>query len=438
MAIVYANINGTWATPEIWDVIEEGSSEITHRVPANGDYVYANGHIVSSVPLDCTGIIISNEANEDYGIIGGGYFSTVNASTPRAYFKEIHQGGGARCLVTGNSTSTNSYHSLNCEKITTTDNVAINFSWSNYGGRVNLMAQQVRGHYNLFSVSGSNTSYLLLNVSIADCIMYDGATLIGGTTITTLNYTGNYTGVLCNGNVTTLTFSGTMDLLSPTSRTISTLTANGSYTLTGSQVITTGNYYGDLTLNDGTTISGTTGNINRAINIGNNCVISYTNLTFNNADGVVRVGHGSCYSATTHTFNGRKIEYYNDSNGIGGITSTNPFNPINEDFQWINISEPRVLKYRIMTDYDFDNTEQYPAENRVVQGVEYAFGEKTGTFSVDYPQEAVVLKDVTYDSGNKTGKLVVLPAELISRLLNCPTIETMQQLLIAHLNPETD
>ena len=91
-----------------------------------------------------------------------------------------------------------------------------------------------------------------------------------------------------------------------------------------------------------------------------------------------------------------------------------------------------------MTDYDFDNTEQYPAENRVVQGVEYAFGEKTGTFSVDYPQEAVVLKDVTYDSGNKTGKLVVLPAELISRLLNCPTIETMQQLLIAHLNPETD
>lgn len=63
-----------------------------------------------------------------------------------------------------------------------------------------------------------------------------------------------------------------------------------------------------------------------------------------------------------------------------------------------------------------------------------------GTYDINQylPPESVVLKDYVYDSGNKTGKLVVLPAELISRLLNCPTIETMQQLLIAHLNPETD
>ena len=80
----------------------------------------------------------------------------------------------------------------------------------------------------------------------------------------------------------------------------------------------------------------------------------------------------------------------------------------------------------------------YPTESDVVYGKRYAFDELVGTYLSDYPQEAVVLKDVIYDSGNKTGKLVVLPAELISRLLNCPTIETMQQLLIAHLNPETD
>ena len=108
------------------------------------------------------------------------------------------------------------------------------------------------------------------------------------------------------------------------------------------------------------------------------------------------------------------------------------------DFRWVDISEPRINPFIIITDWDFANEVQYPPENRVVAGIPYAFDEKVGTFAVDYPQEAVVLKDVVYDSGNKTGKLVVLPAELISRLLNCPTIETMQQLLIAHLNPETD
>ena len=402
MAIVYANINGTWATPEIWDVIEEGSTEITHRVPVNGDYVYANGYNVSSVPLNCTGIIISNEANTDYEISAGGGFTTVGASSPSTYFKEIHQGGGVRCLTCGNASGTNSYHTLTCEKITTTDNVAINFGWGNYGGRVNLTVQQVRGYYNLFTVSGANTGYGTLNISIVDCIMYDGAMLVPGA-ITTLNYTGNYTGVLNGGNVTTLTFTGSMNLTSTTARTITTLTANGAYTLMGTQTITTGNFYGDLTLIDGTTISGTTGRINRAISIGNNCVISYTSLTFNDADGVVRVGHGSRYSATTHIFNGRKIEYYNDSNGIGGITSTNPFTPINEDFQWVNISEPRTLKYRIMTDYDFDNIEQYPPENRVVAGTPYAYDEKVGTFEVDYPPETVVVKGYVYDSGEMIG-----------------------------------
>lgn len=438
MAIVYANIDGTWATPEIWDVIEEGSTEITHRVPVNGDYVYANGHKVSSVPHNCTGIIISNEANADYGVNAGGDFATVGStSSISAYFKEIHQGGGVRCINIGGAYNSQ-YNRLTCEKITNTDAVAFNLSWNNYGGKVSITAQEVRCHYNLFSVSGLNTTYANINLTISDCIMYDGATLINGGNIGTLNYTGNYTGVLNNGDITTFNFTGSMVVTSLTNRTITTLVANGSYTLTGLQTITTGTYYGDLTLNDGTTISGTTGRINRAINIGNNCVISYTNLTFNDADGIVRVGHRSIYSATTHIFNGRKIEYYNDSNGIGGITSTDPFTPINEDFQWVNISEPRTLKYRIMTDYDFDNIEQYPPENRVVAGTPYAYDEKVGAFAVDYPQEAVVLKDVVYDSGNKTGKLVVLPAELISRLLNCPTIETMQQLLIAHLNPEID
>ena len=403
MARIWANSSGTWATDTIWDVLEDGASEITHRVPANGDYVYANGYSITSVPLNCTGIIISNEANADYGVNAGGSFSIPNPGNANSevFFKEIHQGGGARCLNI--SVYNQKTLILTCDNITNTDAVVFNGAWGNYGGLVTITAQEVRCHYNLFSISGPNTSYSSLRLTIADCIMYDSAALIGASNIGTLNYTGNYTGVLNNGNITTFNFTGSMVVTSLTNRTITTLTANGAYTLTGTQTITTGNYYGDLTLTDGTTISGTTGNINRAINIGNNCVISYTDLTFNDADSIVRVGHGSRYSATTHTFNGRKIEYYNDSNGIGGITSTNPFTPINPDFQWVNISEPRTLKYRIMTDYDFDNTQQYPPENRVVAGTPYAFDEKVGTFEVDYPPETVVLKDYVYDGGEMVG-----------------------------------
>ena len=101
------------------------------------------------------------------------------------------------------------------------------------------------------------------------------------------------------------------------------------------------------------------------------------------------------------------------------------------------IDEPTTNPYTFINTTTILNT--YPQESDVKTDVVYGLNsELVGTFEVDYPQEAVVLKDVVYDSGNKTGKLVVLPAELISRLLNCPTIETMQQLLIAHLNPETD
>lgn len=78
----------------------------------------------------------------------------------------------------------------------------------------------------------------------------------------------------------------------------------------------------------------------------------------------------------------------------------------------------------------------YPAKNNVKEGVSYAFDTMVGTYLPDYPPESVVLKDYEYGDGDdrKTGTMPVLSQQLISRLENCATVETVQQLLVAHLD----
>lgn len=191
------------------------------------------------------------------------------------------------------------------------------------------------------------------------------------------------------------------------------------------------------------TISGNnaTAELNYAQNIAAfNCscnIVNNSNCTFATATiGNIRCGMNNRISGTTLNISG-SIEYESTQNKSGIVyTNLNVINP--QVFTWKDITEPRVNCYVIVTDAEMSDDYLYPNPSVVKEDVEYAARQRVGKYRIDYPQEAVVLKDVVYDSGNKTGKLVVLPAELISRLLNCPTIETMQQLLIAHLNPETD
>lgn len=92
------------------------------------------------------------------------------------------------------------------------------------------------------------------------------------------------------------------------------------------------------------------------------------------------------------------IEYYSTNNtfGMANFTQFSMVNP--SGFYWHDITEPRSNPYFIVSNYDLQNTQQYPPENRVVAGTPYAFDEKVGTFGVDYPPEAVVLKDYEYDT----------------------------------------
>lgn len=160
--------------------------------------------------------------------------------------------------------------------------------------------------------------------------------------------------------------------------------------------------------------------------------ITTTNLTIN---GLLTAIH--CRAYGSNVVKSGNIHYVSDNSSltIGIAWQTLNISNISE---WRDISEPRSNPFIILTDAEMNNRQQYPAPANVKKDIPYAWGELIGLYLPDYPPETVVLKDYIYDSGNKTGKLVVLPAELISRLLNCPTIETMQQLLIAHLNSETD
>lgn len=110
-------------------------------------------------------------------------------------------------------------------------------------------------------------------------------------------------------------------------------------------------------------------------------------------------------AATTLNVGGN-IEYQSNNNTVGVLyTTLNILNP--DTFTWHDISTPRVNPFMIITDADTRNLLQYPAEDRVVLGTPYAFGEKVGTFDVDYPPETVVLYEYVYDNGNKEGTLQI-------------------------------
>ena len=134
---------------------------------------------------------------------------------------------------------------------------------------------------------------------------------------------------------------------------------------------------------------------------------------------------------TNLTINGI-IEYTSTDNSFG-INYTNSLLIQNPDtFTWKDITEPRSNHFIILTDAEMNNHQQYPPEDEVKEGTEYVWGEKVGTYQ--QPPESVVLNGYIYDNGDKTGTMPVLSQQLISRLENCATVETVQQLLVAHLD----
>ena len=306
MAIKWAVANGNWTAGATWN---DGS------IPASGDYVYLNGYTITYETLSFDGTI-SNEANDDYSVVAGGFL---------------------------NSTSRSVSATINVTTI-----IAV----------VRII------NYN-HSIAGVGDYLTCANFYVKN-----------GTTAITCQINSNY----LTGNFHLLV-SGA-ELIQAKNTNIRNITING-------------NVYGV----EGTSLCGSlqsTHTINGVIQV----TAAATTTSIN---GVVDMALNNSINASTLNINGY-IRYRNNRGGCGiQYTVMNIANP--DTFTWKDITEPRTNPFVILTNYDLNNHQQYPAESDVKKDVPYAYGQKVGTYTPDFPQEANVMQGVTYDNGNKTGTL---------------------------------
>lgn len=367
--IVWATASNTWQTASIWNFWNEDTQQIEPygRSPQSGDTVYLNGFTVTSTSnINIGNGLITNDANDTYGIIAGGQL-TMNLRgwtiTANLFAKQDY-------LIDSSTTQQTALESI-IGNVENEDGYVIYYSGSytgtwyrniNINGNIHLRNQDM----NYYSYSNLTAFPTVSNVTITGNIVIDNPSKR----------------ILANRNVTgTVSVGGNMTG-GKISDTINVFVLAGKLTQTAQQgSITTATFSNEVEILDGAYLSGTTVNLNDNLIIHDGSYLAFTTVNFNKVDGIVRIGHNSRFSATNHNFTGRKIEYFDDSFGICGITVgvTSRFEPTNADFQWVNLSEHRTLKYIILTDYDFSNTDQYPAEENVKEGVPYAFGTKTGT-----------------------------------------------------------
>jgi len=203
------------------------------------------------------------------------------------------------------------------------------------------------------AIYGNNSINILGNVTFKNAPLFNLNTVISSLTIT-----GNVTSeggilynvatpVTINGNVTDLMLN-------------STTTINGSYTLA--------QYNSD---------SNITATINGDLNLFNGHYLSCATLNF--------YGDSIKYSGwATDSIGNLKVKDLN----IGNLTN----------FTWHDVSVVRTAPFFIVTDYDLNNTQQYPTPANVKKDIPYAFNQLVGTYLPDYPPETVVLKDYVYDT----------------------------------------
>jgi hypothetical protein len=74
----------------------------------------------------------------------------------------------------------------------------------------------------------------------------------------------------------------------------------------------------------------------------------------------------------------------------------------------VNIQNPDTITFtelegnetitHIISNWQLNNTDQYPSPSNVKKDIPYAFNQMVGTYLPDYPPETVVLKDYAYDT----------------------------------------
>lgn len=204
------------------------------------------------------------------------------------------------------------------------------------------------------------------NINLRNAILYN-STYTGLRVDINGNITANLGYLYTGTNQQIITINGNCETCQPSNLTTTTFIVNGNLSVPSAHILTASNL----------TVGG------NKLTIGDNAkIICSTNAVL---------------SCTT-------LEYTDSSLGMFGMDIRGSLSMVNLQ-HWTNISSPRTQPYIIITDYEMNDTQQYPQESDVKQGVPYVWGQKVGTYTPDYPQEAEVLQGVTYDNGNKTGTL---------------------------------
>lgn len=316
-----------------------------NTIPVNGDVVYANGYTVTlNVNPNQSQTVLTNGLCEDTQRSGGSF--TLPSGVSTLTVKELKQVGTGTLLNLNIGSNGNGYYFV-C-------------NMSNESGYVaNIYTQQTNKYY-----------------------IYGNLTIGNYPLISSYNaYSYVLSTVQINGNV-----------YSEYARPLFDVNASGGGGAISSFILN-GTMRNALIGKTGTTTT-----INGSIELPLTSGISCTTLNLN---GILTAKNNRLYTGTTINVNG-KIQYQSNNNTTGvSFTTMNILNP--DEFRWVDISEPRINPFIIITDWDLNNEVQYPPENRVVAGTPYAFDEKVGTFEVDYPPETVVLKDYVYDGGEMVG-----------------------------------
>ncbi|MBR6067268.1 MAG: hypothetical protein IKP45_05655 [Bacteroidales bacterium] len=316
-----------------------------NTIPVNGDVVYANGYTVTlNVNPNQSQTVLTNGLCEDTQISGGSF--TLSPSVVTLTVKELKQ-VGADTLLNLSIGSNGAAYYFRC-------------AISNENGyAMSIRTQQTNKYYFYGDINIGN--YPLIN-------SYNPY----GYVLTTVQIDANVYSEYAQPLFDVDSRGGGAD--------INSFILNG--TMRNALIGKTG----------------TTTTINGSIELPLSSGISCTTL---NLIGILTAKNNRLYTGTTINVNG-KIEYQSNNNTTGvRFTNMNILNP--DEFRWVDISEPRINPFIIVTYWDLNNQIQYPPENRVVAGTPYAFDEKVGTFTVDYPPETVVLKDYVYDGGEMVG-----------------------------------
>ncbi len=393
MAIVWAKQAGNWTDTSLWAFWNETTQSIEDygQEPQANDDVYANGNSVSIPNTNNYTISVKSLRNSVNPItnIGGGTFQTINST-----YQHIKIYVNADIY---NDVNSNNY-------------VLRRTTLGSGGGEVNFY---VNGN-----LHGNNPNQALIN---------QGGQVSTGVTNFTIN--GN-----CYGRCFDLSNYTTFNIL-----------INGNVYVEDS-VFINGLQEGGNTQNCPLQINGSfvsKGNI-PPLKSTKVFVLNATTLDLEcgltNTPNMAKVNVRNYYYRSNIPQNFYSLSViegcYYTTNYLGVNCSVTYIGDDPDDFEWLYIgSLPNPNPYIIINPNTIADT--YPTEDKVLAPTQYgAQMELVGTYTPDYPPESVVLKDVTYDNGNYTGTLETsnISQQLISRLENCATVETVQQLLVAHLD----